>query len=121
MKICSTGQRNDESNGLVALATTHVDDVGAGSKPKWLAEQYNKLCEKFGKVTKQQLPFHHCGVLYSRTADGFSMTQDDFCAKLKPVKLPNKKDDASLDASELTSFRSALGGLLWLTATLAST
>ena len=106
-----------KERGLLALATTHVDDVGAGSKQKWLMEQYNKLCEKFGKVTRQQLPFHHCGVLYSRTADGFSMTQDDFCAKLKPVPLPNKKEDAALDPSELTNFRSALGGLLWLTAT----
>ncbi|OLQ01786.1 hypothetical protein AK812_SmicGene15471 [Symbiodinium microadriaticum] len=103
--------------GLLALATTHVDDVGAGAKAKWLNEQYDKLCAKFGKVTKQQLPFHHCGVLYSRTADGYSMTQDDFCAKLKQVPLPSRKDEAPLEPSELTSFRSALGGLLWLTAT----
>ena len=109
--------RGKGEQGIVALATTHVDDVGAGNKQPWLTEQYNKLCATFGRVTRQELPFHCCGVLCSRTADGFSMTQDDFCAKLKPVPIPNKKDDAPLDPAELTSFRSALGGLLWLTAT----
>ena len=108
----------NKQQGIQALATTHVDDVGAGSKPQWLMEQYSKLCVKFGKVTRQQLPFVHCGVLYSRSRDGFSMTQDDFCSKLKPAPIPaGKRDDEALCAEEVTHFRSILGGLLWLTAT----
>ena len=106
-----------ESN-ILAIATTHVDDVGAGSKSTWLIEQYNMLTAKFGQVTKQQLPFTHCGVVYSRTATGFMMSQDEFCSKLKPADIPaGKKDDVFLEPSEVTSFRSILGALLWLTAT----
>ncbi|CAE7229459.1 unnamed protein product [Symbiodinium sp. CCMP2592] len=92
--------RGKGEQGITALATTHVDDVGAGSKKSWLTEQYNLLCAKFGRVTRQELPFHHCGVLYSKTADGFSMTQDDFCKKLKPATIPNKKDDAASSVTQ---------------------
>ncbi|CAE7721255.1 unnamed protein product [Symbiodinium sp. CCMP2592] len=103
---------------VLAIATTHVDDVGAGSKSDWLKEQYDLLCAKFGKVTRQQLPFTHCGVVYSKTATGFMMSQDEFCSKLKPAPIPaGKKDDSPLEPSEVTSFRSILGALLWLTAT----
>ena len=46
------------------------------------------------------------------------MSQDDFCEKLKLAPIPaKKKDDELLSAEEATSFRSILGGLLWLTAT----
>ena len=108
----------NENDKVKALVSTHVDDCGAGSKSKWLKEQYELLVKKFGKVTRQTLPFTHCGVLYSRTSDGFFMNQDEFCSKLKPVEVAShKKDDDPLTPSEVTSFRSILGGLLWLTAT----
>ncbi|CAE7024435.1 fumA, partial [Symbiodinium sp. KB8] len=101
-----------------SMVTTHVDDCGAAGKPAWLKAQYELLVKKFGKVTRQQLPFDHCGVRYSKLADGFRMSQDDFCGKLRPAEVPkDRKDDDSLNPSELTLFRSILGGLLWLTAT----
>ena len=101
-----------------SMVTTHVDDCGAAGKPAWLKAQYELLVQKFGKVTRQQLPFDHCGVRYSKIADGFHMSQDDFCGKLRPAEVPkDRKDDDSLSPSELTLFRSILGGLLWLTAT----
>ena len=101
-----------------SMVTTHVDDCGAAGKPGWLKTQYELLVKKFGKVTRQQLPFDHCGVRYSRLPDGFHMSQDDFCGKLKPAEVPkDRKDEESLSPSELTLFRSILGGLLWLTAT----
>ena len=101
-----------------ALVSTHVDDCGAGSHNKWLKEQYELLVKKFGKVTRQTLPFVHCGVLYSRISEGFSMNQDEFCSKLKPVTIEiYRKDDDPLTPSEVTSFRSILHRLLWLTAT----
>ena len=107
-----------KETGILAIATTHVDDVGAASKGSWLKEHYEMLKGKFGQVTRQQLPFTHCGVVYSRTTTGFMMSQDEFCSKLKPAKIPaGKKDDAFLEPSEVTSFRSILGALLWLTAT----
>ena len=98
--------------------TTHVDDCGAGAKHEWLTQQHKLLMEKFGKVTRQTLPFVHCGVQYSKIPDGFRMTQDDFCKKLKPAAIPaSRKDQEDLTPAEVTSFRSILGALLWLTAT----
>ncbi|CAE7220811.1 unnamed protein product, partial [Symbiodinium sp. CCMP2456] len=108
----------DSKDQCSAGVTTHVDDCGAAGKRKWLDEQYELLVKKFGKVTRQKLPFVHCGVLYSRTPNGYLMSQDDVCAKLKPAPIPKgKKDEDLLTAEEITSFCSILGGLLWLTAT----
>ena len=107
-----------EGDKLKATVTTHVDDCGAGAKKEWLAQQRKLLVEKFGKVTRQMLPFVHCRVQYSKIPDGFRMTQDDFCKKLKPASIPpGRKDQDDLTPSEVTSFRSMLGALLWLTAT----
>ena len=107
-----------DGSKVKAIVTTHVDDCGAGAKTEWLAKQHQLLVQKFGKVTRQQLPFVHCGVQYSKTSEGFLMTQDDFCKKLKPVTVPpHRKDLDDLTPEEVTSFRSILGGLLWLTAT----
>eukprot|EP00439_Symbiodinium_sp_Y106_P051007 s1424_g6.t1 len=101
-----------------AMVTTHMDDCGSAGKAEWLTKQYNLLLAKFGKVTRQKLPFVHCGVQYSRKGDGFHMSQDDFCGKLKTTTIAkDKKDDDALSPQELTTFRSILGGLLWLTAT----
>ena len=98
--------------------TTHVDDCGAEGPRKWLDEQYDRLVKKFGKVTRQKLPFTRCGVVYRKVADCVCMEQDDFCRKLKMVDIDKtRRDDDDLTPSELTSFRSVLGGLLWLTAT----
>ena len=107
----------DSKDGYSSGVTTHVDDCGAAGSRKWLDEQYALLVSKFGKVTRQKLPFTHCGVLYSRTQDGIKMSQDEFCGKLKMAPVPSRRDEDSLTAEELTNFRSILGGLLWLTAT----
>ena len=107
-----------EGDKLKAIVTTHVDDCGAGAKHDWLTQQHKLLVEKFGKVTRQMLPFVHCGVQYSKIPDGLRMTQDDFCKKLKPAVIPSVgKDQDDLTPAEVTSFRSILGALLWLTAT----
>ena len=110
-----------EGSKLKAIVTTHVDDCGAGAKHEWLTQQHKLLMEKFGKVTRQTLPFVHCGVQYSKIPDGFRMTQDDFCKKLKPAMIPASRKDQEvqedLTPAEVTSFRSMLGALLWLTAT----
>ena len=107
----------DSKDGYASGVTTHVDDCGAAGRRKWLDEQYGLLVAKFGKVTRQKLPFTHCGVLYSRTQDGIKMSQDEFCNKIKMAPVPSRSDEDPLTAEELTDFRSILGGLLWLTAT----
>ena len=108
--------RNKEG-ALEAMVTTHVDDLGNAATGVWLEWLYKLLVAKFGRVTRQQAPFEHCGILYTKTADGYKMSQDSFCAKLKTCTIPtNRRDEDFLDSSELTMFRSLLGGLLWLTA-----
>ena len=83
-----------------------------------MAQQLTLLQSKFGKVTRQTLPFTHCGVLYEKIPDGFRVSQDSFAQKLKPAEIPStRKDEELLTPSEVTMFRSILGGLLWLTAT----
>ena len=110
--------KEEKVKKLKAIVTTHVDDCGAGAKNEWLTLQHKLLVEKFGTVTRQTLPFVHCGVQYSKIPDGFRMTQDDFCKKLKPASISNdRKDNDDLTPSEVTMFRSILGALLWLTAT----
>ena len=95
-----------EGDKLKAIVTTHVDDCGAGAKHEWLTQQHKLLVEKFGKVTRQILPFVHCGVQYSKIPDGFRMTQDDFCKKLKPAVIPSgRKDQDDLTPSEVTATR----------------
>ena len=73
--------------------------------------------DRFQKLTRQKLPFDHCGCTYSQTEVGFAITQKDFAMKLKPVKIPMRADDSKLSAGEITEFRSALGALPWITAT----
>ena len=73
--------------------------------------------DRFQKVSRQKLPFDHCGYTYSQTEDGFAITQKDFAMKLKLVKIPARADESKLSAEEITELRSALGALLWITAT----
>ena len=107
--------KEEKGNKLKAIVATHVDDCGAGAKNEWLTLQHKLLVEKFGKVTRQTLPFVHCGVQYSKIPDRFRI---DFCKKLKPATISNdRKDNDDLTPSEVTTLCSILGALLWLTAT----
>ena len=107
-----------DGKGVKSMVTTHVDDIGATGETKWLKEQHELLVSKFGKVSRQGLPFVHCGIEYSRASDGYFLSQDSFASKLKQVDVPaHRKDSDILHPAEVTSFRSILGGLLWLTAT----
>ena len=107
-------------NHLKALLSTHVDDLASASAAlrtflDWL---YELLVKEFGNVTRQTMPFDHCGCRYEKVDDGFRMSQRHFAEKLVCVEIPeHRRDSDSLDAKELTCFRSILGGLLWLTAT----
>lgn len=102
---------------MIAIATTHVDDLAVASDKDWLREFHQGLLAWFGKVTRQVLPFAHCGALYEQIEDGYKVSQKEFCKKIKPVEVPKKLDQQQLTAEEVTSFRSALGALLWLTST----
>ena len=103
---------------LLALCTCHVDDVAIAGPKKWLEAHYQAFVKKFKKVTRQQLPFEHCGSRYEKIGSGFRMVQSDFCAKMTPANIgSDRKDNDKLRPEEVTSYRSILGALLWLTAT----
>lgn len=103
---------------LMALVSTHVDDLATSAYKSFLDWLFNILKKEFGNVTRQVMPFDHCGCRYERTEDGYRMSQKHFAEKLVETEVAeSKKDSEPLSAAELTTFRSILGGLLWLTAT----
>ena len=103
---------------ILAICTCHVDDMAIAAPQNWLDKHYKAFVEKFKKVSRQQIPFEHCGARYEKLPDGFRMVQSDFCSKMTSAPVPqNKKDNDKLTKEETTSYRSILGALLWLTAT----
>ena len=79
---------------------------------------YATFVKKFGKVSRQRIPFEHCGAKYEKMPGGYRMTQSDFCAKMTPAKIADgRKDKDKSTKEERTSFRLILGALLWLIAT----
>ena len=106
------------TGSILAVCTCHVDDMAIAAPQTWLDKHYDAFVKKFGKVTRQRMPFEHCGSKYEKLPDGYRMTQSDFCAKMTPAKIADgRKDNDRLSKEETTSYRSILGALLWLTAT----
>lgn len=114
-----TKEEKMEDRRLEALLTTHVDDLAIAAKQPWLDNLYNNMVAKFKKVSRQQLPFEHCGCEYALLPDGgFSIKQTVFSKKIPKIDIPKgKKDEDRLTGEETTSLRSCLGALLWLAAT----
>ena len=108
---------SNTSHGLSGALTTHVDDLAVTGDVNFKDPLYKAMTKEFGKLSRQNLPFTHCGALYSATATGLKMDQSDFAKRLKPAPVPTGNDDRDLQPAELTAFRSVLGGLLWLCST----
>ena len=108
-----------KTDGLVStILTTHVDDIAVATNPEMLESFHKKFTKKFGKVTREKMPFQHCGMVYEKVAQGYRIQQYDFTSSLKMTEVENDKDEErSLTKEETTKYRSILGGLLWLTAT----
>lgn len=102
---------------LQAALTTHVDDLAVAGSPYFLDGLYKTMCKEFGKITKESLPFSHCGCRYSRTSSGLKVDQSDFASRLKPAPEPSGSDDRKLTPEEITQLRSVIGGLMWLCST----
>ncbi len=108
----------DDRGKVYGMLTSHVDDLAICGSKKFLDEMNDGFIKRFKKVSRHTLPFDHCGAQYSRTQDGFMITQKAFTERMKPATVPNgKKDDERLTPEEVTDFRSILGALLWLTST----
>ena len=97
--------------------TTHVDDLGLSGPAKWRDEMHDRFLKKYKKVTRQTLPFTHCGCEYEQTGDGYLIRQKDFARKLEKAEVPKRDDSSRLTPEEVTTYRSILGALLWITAT----
>eukprot|EP00913_Durusdinium_trenchii_P020835 g19574.t1 len=82
------------------MLTTHVDDLAISATPEFMNDIYNKFVTKFKKVTRQQLPFDHCGCEYSRTGDGYFIGQKEFAKRMKPAAVPDRADDSPLNPPE---------------------
>ena len=99
------------------VLTSHVDDLAIGGKQSWLDSTHDSFVKRFKKVTRQQMPFTHCGCMYEKTTQGFKIQQTDFLERTRPSEVPKKGDDERLSPEETTNFRSIPGALLWLTST----
>ena len=104
-------------DSIYGVLTCHVDDLAIAGEAKWLDGLYERMVKKFKKVTRQTMPFEHCGAEYSETNQGLCISQKAFTERLQPTVVPNRPDEDKLKPEEVTMFRSQLGALLWLTST----
>ena len=108
----------DHCGALQAVLTTHVDDIAVAGTKAFMDKTYKMLCDRFGKVVLQEMPFTHCGCRYSRVPQELKIDQQEFAAAMKMQVIEDTKNqDRLLTKEETTKFRSVLGGLLWITAT----
>eukprot|EP00435_Cladocopium_sp_Y103_P007244 s1993_g2.t1 len=113
----SWSSQHPEEHEAESLATTHVDDIALSGDQSWLDHMHQLFLQRFGKVTRQTLPFVHCGCKYEKTPTGYKVSQREFASKPRPVPVPEREDTSKLTREEVSTFRSILGALLWLTAT----
>ena len=85
------GQRPEEPEAE-SIATTHVDDIALSGEQPWLDYMHQLFLKRFGKVTRQTLPFVHCGCKYEKTPTGYKVSQQEFASKLRPVPVPERED-----------------------------
>ena len=98
--------------------STHVDDLAVEGARRWLDDTFAKMLAKFGKLSRQTLPFSHCGCRYSAIVDGIKVDQCEYVAMLKLIPIvKDDSDDRDLTASETTLLRSAIGALMWTSLT----
>lgn len=70
--------------------------------PDFLNKLYREMCKEFGQITRDRLPFAHCGCMYSKTAAGLKIDQTNFAARLQQAPDPGGADDRKLKPEELT-------------------
>ena len=81
------------NGSILAVCTCHVDDMAIAAPQPWLDTHYTAFVKKFGKVTRQRMPFEHCGSKCEKLPDGYRMTHSDFCAKMAPAKIADGRKD----------------------------
>ena len=112
-----TWKNEGTQDGIYGVLTCHVDDLAIAGEQKWLDGLHDRMVKKFKKVSRQVQPFEHCGAEYSKTKQGYCISQKAFVDRMKPADIPSRSEESDLTPDEVTSFRSILGALLWLTST----
>eukprot|EP00913_Durusdinium_trenchii_P002492 g2304.t1 len=78
---------------ISTILTTHVDDIAVATTSETLELYHQKFTKKFGKVTREKMPFQHCGMVYEKVAQGYRIQQYDFTSSLKMTEIENDKDE----------------------------
>ena len=100
---------------LLGLMSTHVDDTNSTGKQQCLDTWRAAIEKKFGKVTRQLMPYNHLGISFSKWNDGFAMDQQAYCMQIKKVAVERQRDgNQSLSPDEVTQLRGIIGALIYL-------
>eukprot|EP00435_Cladocopium_sp_Y103_P033924 s4382_g8.t1 len=95
----------------IAVAGAFLQGFTFQEIQRMVGKALQAFSQRFGKVTRQQLPFTHCGCDYARVKNGYKISQKEFAEKLKPAPVSNKKGDEKLTKDEVSDLRSILA--LW--------
>ena len=106
-----TWKKEGIPDGIYGVLTCHVDDLAIAGEQKWLDGLHDRMVKTFKKVSRQVLPFEHCGAEYSETKQGYCISQKAFMDRMKPAEIPSRAKESDLTPEEVTSFRSILGAL----------
>ena len=99
-------------NGLTAMATTHVGDLAVTADQKWLNKCYDLFVQRFKKVSRNAMPFEHCGCENNTAPSGIVITQKEFSKKIPLAAVPKRAPESKLLPEKITQLRSSLGALL---------
>ena len=98
-----TWRQDGVHDSIYGVITCHVDNLAIAGEAKWIDGLYERMMKKFKKVTRQTMPFEHCGAEYSETNQGLCISQKAFTERLQPMAVPNRPDEEKLKPEEVTN------------------
>ena len=111
-------------DSLVAIASTHVDDLKIAGEKKFVQALLKSLEEVLGPLKVKSAfnsSFEHCGIMHLQDSS-FTVTihQDHYCAQLRPADVSEidvSRPLVLLNAVQTAVYLSLLGALSWLSQT----
>ena len=104
------------------MISAHVDDLKGCGEAERVATIIAGLESEFGKMKISHDSFMHCGLLHTKTATGYTLSQEHYAQQLRCIdttELNLDKPDTPLNPDFISRFQSLLGGLSWLIQTRA--
>ena len=106
---------------LLAICSTHVDDLKFGGVPATLDAILKTLTDQFGELKVHRDSFEHCGIMHDLQPDGsYHLHQNHFAQRLKNVDMstvPTHLPASLLNLELIAVYMSALGSVAWLNQT----